>query len=235
MIRLIKNKLKNHFINNLSIPNCNKSLERIQKLGFRPQTVFDVGAYKGEFSKACLDLWKDVEVVCFEALKDKATELDNWSKTEQRIRVIAGLVGDEYNETVKFNEKETASSVLNEFECSDFDTGFHIMRTLDYCIEEYQLNVPSLLKIDTQGFEYQVIKGLLKNLDKVEVIIAELNHIDIHKDVKLAEEVIGLLYSKGFVIYDILEIHRRPSDNATWQTDFMFVKKDSFLRYSKKW
>ena len=235
IIRLLKQKIKNHFLENQSIPNINVSLRRLKELGFYPKNIFDVGAFQGEFAKLCFTIWPETKIVCFEPLYDKYVLLDSWSKKDNRLKAIYGLVGEQDRDTVKFNESETASSVLDEHLSIDFKCSFKNMRTIDTCINEFQLTPPNLLKIDTQGYEYQVLQGFDSNLSHVDVILAELNHIDIHKDVKLAEEVIALLYSKGFIIYDITEIHRRPSDHAIWQTDFIFVKKDSFLRQSKKW
>ena len=235
MFQQIKDKLKGHFINNLSIPNFDKSMKRLKEFGYEPKTIFDIGAYKGEFARFCLELWGDVNVVCFEPLTEKAADLQKWAENEKRVSVIHGLLGDENREKVKFNESETASSVLDEHHSKDFKTTYHKMRTLDACIREFGLDAPNLVKIDTQGFEYQIISGLLGNLEKVDIIIAELNHLDLHKEVRLAEEVIGLLFQNGFVIYDIVEIHRRPLDLVIWQTDFMFVRKDSFLRANKQW
>lgn len=235
MLQLIKNKLKGYFLNNQSIPNFDKSMERLKDLGYKPKTIFDIGAFEGNFSKLCLDLWKDTNIVCFEPLKEKYENLEKWSETENRIKVIHGLLGAEDRDNVKFNESESASSVLDEYISQDFKTEYHKMRTLDTCITEFALNPPNLVKVDTQGYEYEILQGLMGHLDKVDIIIAELNHIDIHKDVKLAEEVIQLLYVNNFIIYDIVEIHRRPYDRAIWQTDFMFVRKDSFLRENKRW
>ncbi len=235
MIQFLKNKLKGYFINNAQIPDVGKSLERLKRLGFSPTTIFDIGAYKGDFAKLCLSTWGNANIVCFEPLKDKFAALEKWSSAEKRVKVIHGLLGEENKDKVKFNMSETASSVLTEHISTDFKSDYLPMRTLDAAIDEFKLAAPNLVKIDTQGYEYQIIKGLAKNLDKVDIIIAELNHIDIHINVKLAEEVIQLLYQNDFVIYDIVEIHRRPYDNAIWQTDFMFVKKNSFLRQQKQW
>ncbi|MES2807631.1 MAG: FkbM family methyltransferase [Bacteroidota bacterium] len=235
MIGLIKRKLKSYFIDNLSIPNLSKSLQRINQLGYKPAAIFDVGAYKGDFARLCLDVWPNANIVCFEPIEEKAKLLQDWADKDSRITVIQGLLGDENNDSVKFNESETASSVLDEFISKDFNTKYHRMRTLDRCIAEFKLNPPNILKIDTQGFEYQILQGIKENLQHVEVIIAELNFIDIHENVKLAGETIAFLKGYDFVVYDITEIHRRPYDKAMWQADFMFVKKDSVFRQDKRW
>ena len=109
------------------------------------------------------------------------------------------------------------------------------MKRLDGMIDEKIIPIPSFLKIDTQGYEYQILKGLGKYLKQVEYILLETNLLDIHKDVKLISDIVKLLDKNDFAMYDITEIHRRPLDNAVFQVDYIFVKKDSFLRQNKRW
>lgn len=222
MINLIKKKIKQFFIEKGTIPNQIKSLQNLKRLGFRPDVIFDVGAYKGEFAKACLEIWPSSKVVCFEAQADKVERLKRFSASEIRVSVVGGLVGNENKDQVKFHESETASSILEEHISKDFNENFHKMRTLDSAVEEFNLAIPGFLKIDTQGFEYQVIEGFSNKIDKVDVVLAELNLLDIHKGVKLASDVIHLLSKKGFVPFDICELHRRPLDQVLWQVDFLF-------------
>jgi len=235
MIHLIRQKLKKYFVDNGSLPNFEHSLKRLQLLGYSPAVVYDIGAYKGDFARLSLSIWPEANVFCFEPLSEKFAELKVWATVDKRVQAMNILAGNANSEAVSFNENETASSVLQEHLSKEFITSSKTMHTLDYCIDELNLPVPSLLKIDTQGYEYQVLQGVLKHLGSVEVVIAELNHIDLHKDVHLAEDVIQLLYLNGFVMYDVAEIHRRPFDSALWQTDFIFVKKDSALRSDKRW
>ncbi|MCX6239088.1 MAG: FkbM family methyltransferase [Bacteroidia bacterium] len=235
MITLLKRKIKDHFIRNSQIPTPKISLERLKNNGFKPDIIFDVGAYHGEFAKMCLEIWPKSKVVCFEALEEKIALLKEISEKDHRISVIPGLVGDEDNENVCFNENESASSVLDEYESKNFTKVFHKMRKLETCIKEFILPIPNLLKIDTQGFEYPVLKGIESKLNSIDIILAELNFIDIHKDVKLSHEVIRLLNDYNFLPFDIAQIHRRPIDNAVWQVDYIFVKKNSPLRSNKNW
>ena len=235
MLKLLKKYIKNHFVDTLAIPNVEKSFERLNHLGFKPKTIYDVGAYQGEFAKLCFKIWPETNVVCFEPITEQFEALQKWSQVDNRVTAIHGLVGEENKKEVKFNKGETASSILEEHHSKNFTTEYHEMRTLVGCIKEFNLNPPDLLKIDTQGYEYQVLNGMGAELENVHAILAELNFIDIHKNVKLAEEVISFLFQKGFRMYDITEVHRRPFDNAIWQTDFLFLRENSSVRASKLW
>jgi len=234
MIQKIKKFLKNKLIAKYEIPNIEQSLIHLKQLGFNPATIFDIGAYKGEFAILSKKIWKDANIVCFEPLSDKVKILNELSQKIPGIKVIEGVVGEE-NKEIEFNEAETASSCLSEQNEQGFPVSKKQMKTLKNYIDINNLKTPNLLKIDTQGYEFQVLKGALDIIEDIEIIIAELNFIDIHKEVFLAAEVIQLLNIHHFVIYDISEIHRRPIDKAIWQTDFIFVKKDSFLRKNKNW
>lgn len=92
-----------------------------------------------------------------------------------------------------------------------------------------------MIKLDTQGSEIEILKGASKTIHKAEVILMEISLIDIYKNVPLMKDVLNFLDDKGFQIYDICSFIRRPLDNALWQVDAIFIKKDSKLISSKKW
>lgn len=234
MIKKLKKILKEKLISKYEIPNVETSLFHLNKYGFKPKNIFDVGAYKGDFALLANKIWSHSKIVCFEPLSKQITFLKELEKQHNNIKVIEGVVGDKKKE-IEFNEAETASSCLSEQIEQGFPKTIKQMNTLSNYIREYNLESPNLLKIDTQGYEYQVLLGCTDFIAEIDVILAELNFLDIHKNVFLAADVIKFLDENDFVIYDIAEIHRRPFDNAIWQTDFIFIKKDSFLRSEKKW
>ncbi len=234
MINKLKNKIKEYLIKKFEVPNQKASLEQLKKMGFYPKTIYDIGAYVGDFALLCHNIWSDSTIVCFEGLNDKVKDLNKRFEKIEKIQVIEGLVGEK-EEQVNFHESETASSCLEEHENQNFKVTKKLVKPLPAYIEEHSLPHPDFLKVDTQGYEWPILKGASSLLPEVEVILAELNFIDIHKDVKLADEVITFLARFDFVLYDIVEIHRRPYDNSIWQVDFIFVKRNSFLRKYKGW
>lgn len=229
MIGKIKKSIKNH----LNFPSTENTLSRLKRLGFKPNSVFDIGAYRGEFAQMCFKYWPDTEVTCFEVLPEKVKELHKLS-SKYRIIVQETLVGERDSADTPFHLAETASSILKEHQDNHFPVSTFPMITLNsFCRQNKK--IPQLIKIDTQGYEYEVLYGSLEILDNIEFILAELNLIDIHKGVRLATDVINLLDEKEFVPFDVSELHRRPLDSALWQIDLLFCKKNSVYRSDKRW
>ena len=196
--------------------------------------IFDIGAYQGDFTQTCLDIWPNSKIIAFEALHEKIDPLRS-RFTGKNVQVVEGIVGDEIREEVSYFSDETSSSVLASQEFTPKKRLKQKMFTLDEFCDRNSLKAPDFLKIDTQGYEFPILKGFEKNLKSVKVILAEVNFIEVYHQVKLAHEVIQFLGNNGFVIYDICEIHRRPLDLALFQIDFIFVKQYSSLRSDKRW
>ncbi len=92
---------------------------------------------------------------------------------------------------------------------------------------------PSLLKIDTQGNELDVLKGATTLLDKIDIVIIETSFHEFRKGAPEIHEIIASMTALGYRCYEVLEGHYRAVDNALAQVDIAFVKYDSILRSSK--
>lgn len=211
------------------------ALDRTLALGFAPRCIFDVGAYRGDFARQCLQRWPEAQVVCFEPLTALVARLHQLAAGEPRIRIVPGLLGADESARVVLHEAETASSVLPEHVQQQFPVSEHRMRSVDNMIARGELTPPDLLKLDVQGYELEVLKGAARTLDRVQLILAEVNFLDIHAGVPLAPQLFDWLARRGWVPYDICEVTRRPLDGALWQADFLFVPVNSALRRDKRW
>lgn len=232
MLSAIKDRIKRR----LGVPTIPFMLERIRDRGFFPDVVFDVGAHSGEFAKLCLEMFHPTpKVFCFEPLEGCAAHLRALEQQGQ-IVYVPTLVGATDERAVVFHEMDTGSSVLSEHHPSGSRTeSKKQMLRLDTYIANTGCRPPTLLKIDTQGYELHVLKGLVDNLSSVRLILAEINFIDIHRDVPLLHDVVGWLAARGFLAYELCSLIRRPLDGALWQADLIFCKADDSLRMDKRW
>ncbi|MEH2348520.1 MAG: FkbM family methyltransferase [Nostoc sp.] len=232
----LRKKIRQYLSRKLQAPEITNALERLAKLGFKPTQIFDIGAYQGDFTNLCIKYFPKSRVACFEVLEHRVQQLRQLASQNSVIQVFPVLLGAESQEKVQFNEAETASSILIEQVQQNFMVKSYPMTTVDTIVyEHFNSYAPDLLKLDVQGYELEVLKGAEKSLTQTQVILAEVNLLDIHKNVPLLAEVVGWLNERDWVTYDICGLTRRPLDQALWQADFIFVPRNSPLISDKRW
>lgn len=222
--------MKHYLQKRLGVPGINFFLDHLKALGYSPDVVYDVGAYKGEFTSECLKRWPEAQIFCFEPQSTLRKELETMSAGNPNISFRPFLLGAVDHNAISLNLADTASSVLTEHH-SRFETETCRQTTIDTC----GAPPPNFLKIDVQGYEGDVLKGAERSLAQCDVILVETNLIDIHKNVMLVGDLTTWLGERGFVLYDICGMRRLPIDQALWQADFAFVRADSSFRQEKRW
>ena len=176
-----------------------KFLHAINQNNF--ELFIDVGAHKGETINLFLRNFKIKKIISFEPspityeqlnIKIKKIKL-NFKKTD----IIAENLGLG-SETKKMNikhMKETSSSTINDlntnslyfkrkFKLLNFFGGNNLYKNLvikvvklsEY-MKKHEINKIDFLKIDTEGYEFNVLKGLEKSIHKVNIIMLE-HHYD---------------------------------------------------------
>ena len=93
----------------------------------------------------------------------------------------------------------------------------------------------SLLKIDAQGFELPILRGMKKSITKFDYVIIESRFIETLKDSGTFNDLYALMSFYKFRIFDILSLTRRPLDNATTEVDIVFCKKENKILNTKRW
>jgi FkbM family methyltransferase len=218
------------------VPDIPFALERLKQNGFSPASVFDVGAYQGDFAALCLQLWPTAQVTCFEVLAEPSSKIQRMAEQQKNLKLISCLLGAEVRQQVVFNLAETASSVLVEQAHPQKTQATFPMRTVDDVVgRELAGDVPAFLKLDVQGYELEILKGAIQSLPSIEVILAEVNLLEIYNEVPLLAELVSWLSPLGWVAYDICGLTRRPLDGALWQADLIFVPENSRFRQNKRY
>ena len=237
LTRFLPSSVKDKLKERLDVPDMFRSISILIDLVFIPKTIVDIGAYHGEWTKEMQEIFPNSSFLMVEPMSEKATLLENIAaQSNGKIRFEQALLAAQANQEVIFHQSETASSILSEHKENDeFEKITKKTTTLALLLEKNQINKIDFLKIDTQGYELEILRGATEALKNIDVILLEVSLLDIHKNVPLLHEVCSFMYQYGFVTYDICSFTRRPLDRALWQTDFIINKENSSFRANRNW
>ena len=201
--------------------------------GLAPRTILDVGAALGDWSQAAAKAFPAARVVLVEPLAEFAPVLRSLAAGLMRADVVEAAAGSTAGErTLNVHEDLVGSSLLRESEGPQVDGVPRAVRTvaLDELANELELEPPYLLKLDVQGAELDVLAGATCVVGDSLAIHAEVSFFPFFDGGATFEAVVAALRERGFVVYDVLNLSRRPLDGALAQADLLFVPEDSPTR-----
>jgi FkbM family methyltransferase len=237
LANLVPRSLKDRLIRHYSIPDVDWSLRNARSNGFSPDTIIDVGAYKGEWTRMAHRIYPDAEILAVEPLREKREQLQTLAESVPEVQYEAALLGAETKQNVPFHVNKTVSSVLPESEGTDASRESRTLTTLDHVTEGSPFSQPDLLKLDVQGYELEVLRGGERILEThpPELILMEVSLIEINEGAPLGADVVEFMSRTDYRLYDICSFMRRPYDDALWQIDALFVHEESALVASQRW
>jgi len=202
-----------------------------KEMRFEPNTIIDVGASIGAWSEAARFVYPNSKIYSFEPIPDSYSLLARRSyKHRGTIRVFNYAVGDESGErTLYVSDHLPASSLLkmtvrhkSMFPCTDQRKEIRVpVKRLDE-VEEVVWEEPILVKIDVQGFELNVLRGVGMHLSRVSVIQIEINFEDFYDEQASSIELFSFLHSHGF--RRMLQMSPPLVNNTFVACDFLFFR-----------
>lgn len=96
------------------------------------------------------------------------------------------------------------------------------------------IEAPCICKIDVEGAEHMVLKGMGERLEEIDLFIVETSLNSLYEGGWDFSDINAFFVENYFCLFDITEIKRRPFDGALHQIDAVFVKKSSPMRV-KRW
>ena len=201
----------------------------------RVATIVDVGAHVGEFSGDLRRYGFAGTIVSFEPsskahakLAANAAHDPHWLVAP---RMALGSVAG--RSTLNVSENQVSSSLLEirtivTDTVSDsryIDNEEVEVATLDGQLKP-QWGGPLALKIDTQGFELEVLRGATETLKRTAAVMLEMSLTSLYRGGGTFCEVYGYLESAGFRCIALTEGFADIVRNEVLQVDAVFVRDD---------
>jgi FkbM family methyltransferase len=213
--------------------------------------IFDVGANVGATFDDFKLWWPDSAVHCFEPQQECWASLEQrvgrYPASEAVLNKVAAgntssdaatfFVHDINSGVSGFNKinlqsedsihlrnlMESDGQALRNYEQSlNHARSVKVIR-LDEYMTEGRVDRINLLKIDTQGYEPEVLEGLGEKLSDVDVVITELMFYDYYERRLSFSDIEKFLLPAGLRLYDINHISKNPMNGRTDWVDVIYV------------
>ncbi len=217
-------------------PTTNDAFQLYKTLDYLSiDTVFDLGANVGQFAKELRSVGYTGRIISFEPL----------SEAHQKLLVAAShdpewlihpviAIGDFDGETeINVSSKSVSSSLLPMLNLHKeaAEESAYIRKEkvkisqLDSIASKYLNGLERyFIKIDTQGFEWQVLDGASKTLANSQGVFCELSLVDLYEGQRLWLELIKRLESEGFILWALQKGFIDKRNGRALQLNGIFIR-----------
>lgn len=199
------------------------ALERCVVRGLKVNTVIDVGASDGSWSKACMKTISRANYFLVEAQSGHLESLNSFKRDYLNVDYILAAAGK--NDGFIYFDNSSLFGGLASENKSDKNSVKVPVVSLDSEIKKRHLEPPFLLKLDTHGFEVPILEGAKELLKKAELVIIETYNYNLTNDSLKYYEMCSYMEDLGFESIEMVDFMLREYDQSFWQMDTFFVPK----------
>lgn len=198
-------------------------------------TVLDIGANVGQYAVLTRTAGFAGRIISCEPLSGAYGELSQRAARDERWTALNTAVGAETGSATINVSQNSFSSSIRDMTTAHLETApgsryfttedVHVTTVRDL-VETYAIDpARCLLKIDTQGFEGEVLRGAGDLVGQVEAIQLELSFVELYDGQLLFDELVARMASGG---YRIQQLEPGISDEAgrLLQVDGLFLRRD---------
>ncbi len=201
--------------------------------------IFDIGANDGGFAKKMRQQGYQNKIVSFEPLADAHKTLTKRAQSDANWLVHEQVAIGSSDAMVEINisQNSYSSSLLPmldthlnaAIESKYIGTSLVKQVKLDDIYNQYASPTDLVaIKIDTQGYEYQVLQGLHQVIDNVFMFQLELSIIPLYNEQKTYKYFLDFFESRGYVLWSIIPGFFDKRTGQHLQFDVIFIKKSRY-------
>lgn len=213
-------------------------LAKVLKMG-KINMVFDIGANEGQFAREIREHGYIGTIVSFEPLTSARKKLLDFASRDPCWYVHKqSAIGDRNDEIeIHIAGNSVSSSVLPMLEShSNAALGSAYVSServpiikLDSIASLYIAPESNLfIKIDTQGFEWQVLDGASETIHQAKGVICELSLVTLYDGQRLWQDIVNRLEAQGLRLWALQKGFTDPRTGQSLQIDGIFLRNELF-------
>lgn len=177
-------------------------------------TIIDIGANSGQFTKTANYFFPEAKIYSFEPLVGLYNENVKKFHKIKKIEIFNLAFGNQVGQINFYkNEYGHISSALEISEKNNFYPKNSIQKIevpitkVDLFFKDKPLTKNTLLKLDVQGFELEVLKGSINVLENINYVVIEANLEKLYNNQPTFSMVHSFLIEKGFDLNGMLDFN----------------------------
>lgn len=198
--------------------------------------VFDVGANEGQFAREIREYGYTGKIVSFEPLSSARKKLIMFASAESKWKVHdQSAIGDQDGDIeIHIAGNSVSSSVLPMLDSHSsaavgsayIDSECVPISRLDSVAKQYMSPESNVfIKIDTQGFEWQVLDGARETLQQASGVLCELSLVPLYDGQRLWRDVVDRLDAEGLMLWALQKGFTDPRTGQSLQMDGIFLRR----------
>ena len=199
-------------INSITNSPYKSLINNIEKLDLK--FVFDVGANVGQFGLDLRRYGYSHQIISFEPVSETFAVLSETIKKHQPWNAVKlGLGSSESEQNINISANDGLSTsflAMQNLHFSNFPnskviaTEKVLISTLDRQIKSMKVDPQTmLLKMDVQGYEYEVLKGASESISKIPLCYLEVSLQPLYKGERTLLPLLNMLSSSGHEVIDV--------------------------------
>jgi len=199
------------------------ALKRVATHDVRVSSVLDLGASNGWWSVRARNVFPDARFLGVDPLAEHQPALEKLHAEWPAFSyALCAAGGPSLRETDMHVSADLVGSTIG----GQGNARRVPVRTVDELVVEHALPPPYLLKFDTHGYEMPILDGATRVLPETQILIMEVYNFDLTPNSLRFPQMCVHLESLGFRCYDLADPMLRPRDQAFWQCDLLFLRKE---------
>jgi len=201
-----------------------KKLQLVSTMISHPNTIFDLGAAKGEWSEIAIRSFPRAHFVLLEPLAERLEMLRSFRNKYSNSEIVNSAAGNEDGHAELSVTDDLDGSAIGVQGCTN---GRSVPTArLDTLASQGNLSAPFLIKFDTHGYEKKILQGAAGILAETNCIVMECYNFKISPSAVLFWEMCEFLDDLGFRVVDIADPWPRKLDGILWQMDVIWLRKE---------
>lgn len=203
----------------------------LQKLGFAPKHILDVGANRGNWTRTALQHFPDARYTLVEPQDHLKAHVQDLLASGRDIHWITAGAG-EVSGAMPMNlshRDDSATFVLTDRhgQPTGSQQATVPVTTLNEIAASSGAPLPEMVKIDAEGFDLHVLRGASTLLGKTDIFLVEAVVCGNYEN--SAAAVIQFMSNAGYRLMDITDLNRSPKHGVLWLCELAFLRNSSPL------